>query len=98
MESTPETDKTTLFFLSPRAASISIICHCDIADSSKKRKLWKGNEKTKICGELELHFGGTITRKTFSMCWPGLLRENSNPVESKAKIKNKKRPFMKEGS
>ena len=45
MESTPETDKTTLFFLSPRASSLCIICHSDTADSSNKQKLWKGNEK-----------------------------------------------------
>ena len=38
MESTPKTDKTALFFLSPSAASICIICHNDIADSSNKRK------------------------------------------------------------
>ena len=47
MESTPETDKTTLFFLSPSAASICIVCHCDTADSSNKQKLWKGNKKKK---------------------------------------------------
>ena len=62
MESTPETDKTTLFFLSTRAASICIICHSDIADSSNKRKLWKGNEKAKIFSELELYFRDTIRR------------------------------------
>ena len=62
MESTPESDKTTLFFLSPVAASICIICHSDIADSSNKRKLWKGNKETKICSELELYFGDRITR------------------------------------
>ena len=62
MESTPESDKTTLFFLSPVAASICIICHSDIADSSNKRKLWKGNKETKICSGLELYFGDRITR------------------------------------
>ena len=68
MESTPETDKTTLFFLSLSAASICIICHSDIADSSNKRKLWKGNEKTKICIELKLYCGDTITRNRDFQC------------------------------
>ena len=47
MESTPETDKTTLFFLSPSAASICIICHSDIADNSKSENCGKGMKKTK---------------------------------------------------
>ena len=34
----------------------------------------KGMKKT-IC-ELELYFGDAITRKIFSMCLSGLLREN----------------------
>ena len=68
MESTPETDKTTLFFLSPSAASICIVCHCDTADSSNKQKLWKGNKKKKICTELELYFGDTITRNRDFQC------------------------------
>ena len=56
MESTPEADKITLSFLSPSAASICIICHSDIADSSNKQKLWKRKEKNKIYSELELYF------------------------------------------
>ena len=68
MESTPETDKTTLFFLSPSAASICIICHSNTADTSNKQKLWKGNEKTKICSELEQYSEDTITRNEDFQC------------------------------
>ena len=68
MESTPETDKATLFFCYLSAASTCIICHRGIADTSNKRKLWKENEKSKICSELELYFGDAITRKNFSIC------------------------------
>ena len=68
MESTPEIDKTTLFFLAPSAASIRIVCHSDIADSSNKQTIWKGNEKTKICIELELYFRDTITRNRDFQC------------------------------
>ena len=68
MESTPETDKTTWSFLSPSAASICIICHSDIADSSNKQKLWEGNEKNKICSELELYFGDAITKNRDFQC------------------------------
>ena len=68
MESTSEIDNTTLFFLAPSAESICIVCHTDIADSSNKRKLWKGNEKNKICIELELCFRDTITRNRDFQC------------------------------
>ena len=47
MESTPETYKTTLFFLPPSAANICIICHSDIADNSKSENCGKGMKKTK---------------------------------------------------
>ena len=94
MESTPETDKTTLFFLSPSAASICKVCHSDIADSSNKRKLWKGNEKTKICTELELYFGDTITKsRDFQrVCQPCYRK-----IKTQLKAKQEKEASFHEG-
>ena len=47
MESTPETDKTTLFFLSPSAASIYIIYHSDMLTVQTSQNDGKGMKKQK---------------------------------------------------
>ena len=94
MESTPETDKTTLFFLSPSAASICTICHSGFTNSSNKRKLWKGNEKTKICSELELHFRYTITRDRDFECASHVFYRK---IKTQLKAKQEKEAFFHEG-
>ena len=94
MESTPETDKTTLFFLSPSAASICIICHSDIADTSNKQKLWKGSEKTKICSELEPYFGDTITRNKDFQC---VCQTCYRKIKTQLKAKQEKEASFHEG-
>ena len=93
MESTPETDKTT-FFLSPSAASICIVCHSDIADNSNKQKLWKGNEKIKICIELELYFGDTVTRNRDFQC---VSQACYRKIKTQLKAKQEKEASFHEG-
>ena len=93
MESTPETDKTT-FFLSPSAASICIVCHSDIADSSNKQKLWKRNEKIKICIELELYFGDTVTRNRDFQC---VSQACYRKIKTQLKAKQEKEASFHEG-
>ena len=94
MESIPEADKTTLFLLSPSAASVCIICHSDIADTSNRQKLWKGSEKTEICSELELYFGDTITRnKDFQYVCQACYRK----IKIQLKAKQEKEASFHEG-
>ena len=93
MESTPETDKTT-FFLPPSAASICIVCHSDIADSSNKQKLWKRNEKIKICIELELYFGDTVTRNRDFQC---VSQACYRKIKTQLKAKQEKEASFHEG-
>ena len=95
MESTPETDKTTLFFLSPSAASICIICHSNIADTSNKQKLWKGNEKTKIWSELALYSEDTITRNKDFQCVSQVCYRK---IKIRLKAKQEKEASFHEGS
>ena len=80
--------------MSPRAASICIICHSDIANSSNKPKLWKGNEKTKICSELELYFGDTIRRNKNFEC----VLHASRKIKTQSKAKSEKEGSFHEGS
>ena len=94
MESAPETDKTTIFFLSPSATSICIICHSDIADSSNKRKLRKGIEKTKICIDSELYFGDTITININFQC---VCQDCYRKIKTQLKVKQEKEASFHEG-
>ena len=80
--------------MSPSAASICIICHSDIAGSSNKQKLWKGNEKNKICSELGLYFGDTITRNRDFQC---VCQACYRKIKTQLKAKQEKEASFHEG-
>ena len=94
MQSTPETDKTTAFFLSPSAPSICIIFHSNFANNLNKWKLWKENEKTKTFSESELYFGYTITRHRDSQC---VCQVFYRKVKTQLKAKHEKEASFHEG-